>query len=498
MPREVDIANDEFIDAVLNEHDAADEPQQPIASTYRGNGHSIPFDMQGFLARHGLRVKDIKQGSFGTKYILEECPFDLSHKAPDSFIAVMPSGAMCFKCSHDSCASYKWRELRERLEPGFRNRAFQQPQNGQQYQGSPADAPPLPMAPTFREMALTFTQLRPAVVHGLLREGETANLIAATKVGKSWLALSLALCVITGKKWLGTFGCNPGKVLIIDNELHAETITHRVHKVAEALGIAHDEFADDLRIEALRGKLRDVNGLGEILLGYDPGQLRLVVVDAFYRCLPRGADENKNADVAAIYNTIDGYADRLHCAFASVHHASKGTQAGKAVTDVGSGAGSFSRAADCHFVLRPHTQKNVAVVEAAVRSWPPLEPLALRWSFPLWEPDESIDPGAAVAVAKRAERSGVPFDPAKPSKFQVTVAAIEAAIEEHGPLTKRKVQGLVSAGVQTVKDAIDLLLENGRIEEIEMEMHNGKQSAYRIPKPGSALNCSEQSIEQSP
>jgi hypothetical protein len=33
-----------------------------------------------------------------------------------------------------------------------------------------------------------YPSLRPAIVHGLLREGETANLIAATKVGKSWQA----------------------------------------------------------------------------------------------------------------------------------------------------------------------------------------------------------------------------------------------------------------------------------------------------------------------
>ncbi len=44
------------------------------------------------------------------------------------------------------------------------------------------------------------------------------------------------------------------------------------------------------------------------------------------------------------------------------------SQAGKAITDVGAGAGSQSRATDTHLILRPHEEKNCAVLDAAVRS----------------------------------------------------------------------------------------------------------------------------------
>jgi RecA-family ATPase len=64
--------------------------------------------------------------------------------------------------------------------------------------------------------------------------------------------------------------------------------------------------------------------------------------------------ENDNASMAAVYNAIDRYADRLGCCFVAIHHASKGSQAEKSVTDVGAGAGSMSRAADTHLILRPH------------------------------------------------------------------------------------------------------------------------------------------------
>jgi hypothetical protein len=58
------------------------------------------------------------------------------------------------------------------------------------------------------------------------------------------------------------------------------------------------------------------------------------------------------------------------------------------------GAGSQSRATDTHLVLRPHEQDGCVVLDAAVRSWPPVAPLCLRWEFPVWLPDNTLDPAA--------------------------------------------------------------------------------------------------------
>ena len=61
--------------------------------------------------------------------------------------------------------------------------------------------------------------MRPVVVDGVLRRGETANIIAAAKVGKSHLAGGLAWCIVTGTPWL-SHDVTKGRVLVIDNELH--------------------------------------------------------------------------------------------------------------------------------------------------------------------------------------------------------------------------------------------------------------------------------------
>ena len=256
---------------------------------------------------------------------------------------------------------------------------------------TPQPTESLPMK-TVRQLVNEFPELRRPVIHGLLREGETMNVVASPKVGKSWLVTDLAMAVATGGQWLDCFQCEKGEVLIIDNELHEQTSAHRIPKVLDARGIAFSSVADRVSIINIRGGLKDIFGLNDTFHSMRPGRFKIVVLDAVYRFMPRNMDENDNGTMAQIYNQLDGHAARLGCAFVLVHHSSKGSQSGKSITDVGAGAGSQSRATDTHLILRPHEQDDVAVLDAAVRSWPPVSPRCLRWTFPVWTPDDSLDP----------------------------------------------------------------------------------------------------------
>lgn len=271
----------------------------------------------------------------------------------------------------------------------------------------------LPEPLSIRQLTKRYPELRPPVIEGLLREGETMNVIAAPKAGKSWLASDLAIAVTTGRPWLGTFCTWPGDVLIVDNELHAETSANRIPRVAEARGVPAVEFADRLQVVNLRGRLRDLNSMAAYFTALERNRFRLIVLDAFYRFVPPNTDENDNGAMANLYNRIDWFADRLRCAFVLIHHASKGSQAGKAVTDVGAGAGSQSRATDTHLVLRPHELDDCVVLDAAVRSWPPVQPRCLRWSFPIWNPDDTLDP-AALRRERPRRKAKVDDSPPEP------------------------------------------------------------------------------------
>jgi hypothetical protein len=242
------------------------------------------------------------------------------------------------------------------------------------------------------ELLDTYPALKPSLLWGLLRRGEVMNIIAASKTNKSWLANAVALTVVTGRKLWEEFWATPCRVLVIDNELHQETIAFRLPEIAGALGIKREEYADNLAVWSMRGKQTDVNSLTRKLTAVKPGEFGLIVLDAWYRLIPEGKDENSNADVVKLYNTLDEVAQRLDSAIIVVHHSSKGAQGNKSVTDVGAGAGAQSRAADSHLVLRPHETDGVVVVDTALRSWPPIRPFCMRWEFPIWVPDPHSDP----------------------------------------------------------------------------------------------------------
>ena len=272
---------------------------------------------------------------------------------------------------------------------------------------------------SIREIRDRYTHLRAPVIHGLLREGEVMNVIAAPKTGKSWLVSDLALSVAGGTPWLGLFDCEQGNVLIVDNELHPETIASRFRRIMEARGIDQEQINDRIDVVTLRGQLKNIMGLSPLFKGIEPGKYRLVIIDAFYRILPPGVDENDNGAMAQMYNVIDLYAARLKSCFVLVHHTSKGVQSNKGITDVGAGAGSQARAADTHFILRQHEMPGVVVIDGVVRSWPPVQPRCLRWDYPLWHVEDGLDP----TLLKRET----------PSRRKATPpAALASASDHHG------------------------------------------------------------------
>jgi hypothetical protein len=45
-------------------------------------------------------------------------------------------------------------------------------------------------------------------------------------------------------------------------------------------------------------------------------------------------------------------------------------------------------------ILRRHQEEGVYVLDFALRSWPPREPVCIRWNYPQWERAADLDPSA--------------------------------------------------------------------------------------------------------
>jgi hypothetical protein len=319
-----------------------------------------------------------------------------------------------------------------------------------------------------------FTGLNRPIIHELLRECETMNVIASPKIGKSWFVSRLAISVASGLDWLG-LTVEPGRVLHIDNELHENTIAYRYRVISEAMDFPHHLYSGNIDMVSLRGRLRDLYGLARLFEQIEPGQYKIVILDAFYRTLPRDTDENDNGAIANLYNLIDHYASRLQCAFVLIHHTSKGNQSGKAVTDVGAGAGSQSRAADTHLILRPHEEDGIIVLESAVRSWPPMAPRALKWDWPLFTPTDEVDTSALLGTGKSGKSKAVPLDD-----------FVDQCIATGDPCSKRAViyeaNQRLGLSERKAEEMLDLAMERGLASRIRA----GSAMVYVMNRPGAS------------
>jgi hypothetical protein len=318
--------------------------------------------------------------------------------------------------------------------------------------------------------------LRPPIIDGLLRRGETANVIAAPKVGKSWLAYDLALATATGGEWLGRYRCEQGRVLLIDNELHPSTIATRIPAVAQALNIPEGDYCRSLDILPLRGCLLDLHGIERLLTSVETGAYSLVILDAWYRAIPAGTSENDNGGVAILYNTLDRIAGQIGCGWVNIHHASKGVQSDKSITDVGAGAGSQSRAADAHIVLRPHEDDGCIVLDAVLRSFAPVEPLGLRWEYPCWHPSDELD-------TSRLKRQPTAQQLRQTQADSEGKAKIIASMVGESELTSKQLRTATGMSRERLRRLLDSLVYEGRLTSTTTKKRGQECDEYRLSTP---------------
>ena len=106
VPDEIKITPNEFFCKVAS---YLPEPEKKDRSNNYGRS---TFDLDAFLTEHNIEVSKIVETSNYTKYVLAECPFNSSHKAPDSAVFKMRDGSFGFKCLHNSDSHYTFKDFR--------------------------------------------------------------------------------------------------------------------------------------------------------------------------------------------------------------------------------------------------------------------------------------------------------------------------------------------------------------------------------------------------
>lgn len=257
------------------------------------------------------------------------------------------------------------------------------------------DRPPEPNDPPVRQWLTDIDPNTPEaepIIEGLLRRGEVCNLIAPPKtMHKSWTVANLVLAVVTGQPWLG-YPTKPGKVLMVDYEIAMGTIMYRLRTVANAMKIGLDPLKDRIAIIEARDKPLTIDALQPFVTSLAGDNYNLVIIDPLCCIYPPGMDENDNAAMIGLYRRLRQIGKATQAAIVAIHHLAKGSPFGRALTDLGAGAGSQSRSTDVHMALRPHAEPDCALVDVLSRTFLERPLTCLRWQRPLWHLAPDLDP----------------------------------------------------------------------------------------------------------
>lgn len=111
IPEEIKVNEREYFEKIANLY------PEDVKPTRENNYSTERFDLESFISKHNIKVTKVERITGGSKYILEHCLFDSSHRGKDAVIFQRDSGEIAYHCFHASCQQYTWRDVRLMFEP---------------------------------------------------------------------------------------------------------------------------------------------------------------------------------------------------------------------------------------------------------------------------------------------------------------------------------------------------------------------------------------------
>ena len=283
------------------------------------------------------------------------------------------------------------------------------------------------------------------VVDDLLPQG--LHLLAgAPKIGKSWLALWLCLCISQGQP-LWNFATTQGEALYLSLEDSFQRIQTRLFDLTEdAPPTLHFAILADTLKHGLEQQI-------EQFLTEHP-TTKLVVIDTLQRVRSAGGDSNLYANDYQDVGLLKQLADRHHIAILLIHHLRKLHDDDP--MNMISGSTGLSGAADSAFVLQKNARSaNAASLHCTGRDIPDRTlKLELGEDDHVWKllADSKTCSGASKISALQLVHLFSALLSADP-EYTGTPSALSAKIDPDGSLgiTPKKVTRLVLENVETLR-----------------------------------------------
>ena len=286
----------------------------------------------------------------------------------------------------------------------------------------------------------------PFLVDELIPEG-LHILAGAPKIGKSWLALWLCLCISQGQP-LWNFATTQGEALYLSLEDSFQRIQTRLFDLTEnAPPTLHFAIMADTLKHGLEQQI-------EQFLTEHP-DTKLVVIDTLQRVRGTGSDSNLYANDYQDIGLLKKLADERHIAILLIHHLRKLHDDDP--MNMISGSTGLSGAADSTFVLQKHSRlANIASLHCTGRDIPD-RTLKLEFGeedhiWKLLEDSKTCSGASKISTLQLVHLFSalLSADP----EYTGTPSALSAKIDPDGRLgiTPKKVTRLVLESVETLRE----------------------------------------------
>ncbi len=268
-------------------------------------------------------------------------------------------------------------------------------------------------------------------------------------IGKSFIALDLAMAVASGTAFADRFPCQAGPVIYVDLENDEGTIGRRLKRLGMGRGIDPTRLPLYLPqrgtpgVELQQDTPEGRAWLWTVIQKYRP---RLVVIDSLIAC--HSGDENNNVLMRQLVSGLDGMARAGEMGLLVVHHQRKrGTN-----NDAGQlmrGASDLRNSVVSHFAARRSTDDVVLCVHDKCRPTQPAKPFSLTI--------RDLD-----SQAVRIELVGG-SDEQPGGSHAEREARVIAALREHGPRTPAQLYEAIGSGERTCQRTLYKMARQGLI-----------------------------------
>jgi len=163
------------------------------------------------------------------------------------------------------------------------------------------------------------------LIEGLIEDQTNGAIIGESGSGKTFVALSLALSVVTGVQFAGREVKRVGTVIYFVGE-GRQGIPRRIRAWERHHGISIPRGRLYMPSERVtfdaEGASKVETALAELPAEYKPPAL--LIIDTLARALPPDSDENSTRDMMAFLNLVDDLRKKNRCVAVIVHHTGHG------------------------------------------------------------------------------------------------------------------------------------------------------------------------------